>query len=348
MIAAIAFRPNTATITPPSGWTLIRRTDQSAATASSQATYYRVAGGSEPSSYQWTFNSTTGIAGGITTFYDVNTFSLVDVENGQTTASGTSHAAPSVTTTVNNAMVVTTHSFTSCELWTPPGGMTEAVDVSSDAAPNVVGIALEMNYVLQSSLGATGSKTATVGGNADAGVGQTVALTPAPKTWDGGAGTNNWGDGNNWNPNGVPTSTDSVYLTGANTIDANVAAVCRAITLNNSSLVVTIKSGYSLTVSGSLTHTAGTLKTEASFPSVSGTVSLNGGTVDYSASSGSQTVSAQTYNNLTISGGGTKTLAGNASIQGNLSITGCVFDLGSYTANRATSGGNIWVGIGNL
>ena len=47
------------------------------------------------------------------------------------------------------------------------------------------------------------------------------------KTWDGGAATNNWGDAANWNADGVPTSTDDVDLTGANTININVAATSK-------------------------------------------------------------------------------------------------------------------------
>ena len=93
-------------------------------------------------------------------------------------------------------------------------------------------------------------------------------------TWDGGAGTNNWGDANNWNPDVVPTSSNDVSLTGANTIDVNVAGVCNNLTLNNASLVLTVKSAYSLTVSGNLTLTTGTLNTEASFPTVTGTTTL--------------------------------------------------------------------------
>ena len=52
-----------------------------------------------------------------------------------------------------------------------------------------------------------------------------------------------------------------------------------------------------------------------------------------------------TYGNLVISGAGTRTLDANAAIAGDLSITGGTFDLGSYTANRITSGGNLWVGL---
>ncbi len=48
----------------------------------------------------------------------------------------------------------------------------------------------------------------------------------ATKTWDRGAATNNWGDANNWNPNGVPANTDDVVfdhsaLGGAYTVSVN-------------------------------------------------------------------------------------------------------------------------------
>jgi autotransporter-associated beta strand protein len=39
-----------------------------------------------------------------------------------------------------------------------------------------------------------------------------VAALAAPKTWDGGAGTGNWADAANWNPDGVPGSSDAVLL----------------------------------------------------------------------------------------------------------------------------------------
>ncbi len=48
MVASISVRPNTATITAPSGWTLVRRLDNTNTTANSLAVYYKVAGSSEP------------------------------------------------------------------------------------------------------------------------------------------------------------------------------------------------------------------------------------------------------------------------------------------------------------
>ncbi len=183
MIAAIAIRPSTASITAPTGWTLVRRTNNSATNPLAQIIYRKVAGSSEGTSYTWTLGSSpTGAAGGISTFYGIDTTAPVNVENGQATPNDISHSTPSVTTTVNNTIVVTAHSFTSCYNWTPPTGMTEAFEVANLAIPDQLGISLEMNYVTQPSAGATGVKTATApGGDPDAGVAQILALKPGPQ-----------------------------------------------------------------------------------------------------------------------------------------------------------------------
>jgi hypothetical protein len=180
MVAAIAFRPETATLTPPSGWTLVRRMDNSNIRQNSLAVYYKVADSAEPASYTWTLSTSTGIAGGIQTFRGVDTADPIDVENGGNTASGLSHATPSVTTTVAYAMLVTAHGFSSAATWTPPAGMTEAFDVASQGVPNGAGESMEGSYVLQAAAGATGTKTATASGDADVGNAHILALKPAP------------------------------------------------------------------------------------------------------------------------------------------------------------------------
>ena len=61
LLAKVTFYGNT--ITPPAGWTLIRRTD--VMTAAGQAVYYRVAAGAAPASYTWNFGSSQPAGGGI-------------------------------------------------------------------------------------------------------------------------------------------------------------------------------------------------------------------------------------------------------------------------------------------
>jgi hypothetical protein len=176
MIAAITVRPSGAAITAPAGWTLIRETSQASGTSSKQSTYYKTAGGSEPSNYSWSLSSSTGSAGGIATFYNINTSNPVNVENGQATASSLSHVTPTVTTTVANTMMVATHSFASSANWTPPAGMTEVVDRASTGVPNTNGISIEISYAAKAATGATGTKTATASANAKNGVAQILTL----------------------------------------------------------------------------------------------------------------------------------------------------------------------------
>ena len=135
MIASIALRPNTATVTAPAGWKLVRRIDNGNPNANSLAVYYKVAGGSEPANYAWTFSTPTSAPGGIQTFTGVDTTSPINAENGQAAPKALSHTTPSVTTTVANTMIVTSHAFASAAAWAPPSGMTEAFEAAGQSVP---------------------------------------------------------------------------------------------------------------------------------------------------------------------------------------------------------------------
>src|SRR5256885_2898043 len=114
--------------------------------------------------YDWTFSpSNTGAAGGILAFSGADP--AIEADGGQNTASGTAHATPSVTTALPNTMIITSHGVgAASSTWTPPAGMTESVDATGGSA------AVEMNYVLQGTAGASGAKsaTATVAGTGNA------------------------------------------------------------------------------------------------------------------------------------------------------------------------------------
>src|SRR5262249_61282601 len=68
MIAGIHVRGqgSSATVPPPLGWVLIRRTNVGdlTGTTGSLLSYYKVAGGSEPISYIWTFDTNRRARGG--------------------------------------------------------------------------------------------------------------------------------------------------------------------------------------------------------------------------------------------------------------------------------------------
>lgn len=178
MIAGIGISANTPTVTAPGGWTLVRQTNNTSATTNALAIYRRVATASEPANYTWTISANTGVAGGIMSFSGVDLQNPVDLDAGQSNASSTNQAAPTITTTANNEMIVTFHTMASAATWTPPGGMAEGFEVASQAL-GAGGQSTEGNYVVQAAAGASGAKTATAGANADRGNGETLALRPA-------------------------------------------------------------------------------------------------------------------------------------------------------------------------
>lgn len=198
MIASVVYRPCsnssggacTTTITPPAGWTLVRNTNTTTGGGtdgygSRLFVYQRVATATEPASYTWYFGGAlpqAGAAGGILSFSGVDTASPVVAEAGQATGSSSNHEAPSIDTgAVTNTMLVSSHSLNSSGTWTAPGGMTEAVDVSSRTPNNDLGVSLEINYQAQAAAGATGIRTATLSNPpaVDTGGTHMLALRPA-------------------------------------------------------------------------------------------------------------------------------------------------------------------------
>ncbi|MCA8965980.1 MAG: Ig-like domain-containing protein, partial [Planctomycetes bacterium] len=180
LLAVVAIRPYTAAVTPPSGWTLVRRVDNSNSADHSLLIYRRAVAADEPTDHTFTFSASTGSAGGISCFSGVNLAAPVDVESGQNTASGLSHASPSVVTGATDEMVFTAHGMSSASDWTPPVGMTEAFDARSSVATMSTGICVCGCYAVQSAAGATGARMATAAGDADVGNTAIVVLARAP------------------------------------------------------------------------------------------------------------------------------------------------------------------------
>jgi len=180
MIATIAVTStDTVTESGTSDWTLENSINHSDS-RSRQLVYSRVVDGSEPANYTWAFGAiVTDAVAGIINYSGVDTSNPIDLIAGNETPSSLSYMANEITTTVADAMVISTHGFTSSENWTiPPAGMTERVNISSRIPSDSEGISLEMNEVLQAVAGPTGNKTATAGGNADTGIAHLLALRP--------------------------------------------------------------------------------------------------------------------------------------------------------------------------
>jgi RHS repeat-associated protein len=175
LIVGIGFEKGTdAAITPPSGWTLIRRTNQSSDVG--YATYRKAAGASEPASYAFGLTNSPKWSIGSCAISGADATTPIDVHNGAFGSSG-NPSAPSVTTTgprrlvlafYTNKKAATFSSYTSpaVERWdrpNRPGGLPSNAMAS---------------YELPAS-GASGAKSA-VASEQEKWVAQQIAIAPTP------------------------------------------------------------------------------------------------------------------------------------------------------------------------
>jgi len=144
----------------------------------------------------------------------------------------------------------------------------------------------------------------------------------------------------------------SIEVTGTTTLLSFIS------TYNNLTVNVpsgTVILGAATTINGNLTVTAGILSANNLNLGVSGNWTNNASTTAFTAGTNTVTFNGATaqviggtfataFNNLTIANtASTVTLNANTGIAGNLSVSTGTFDLASFTANRATSGGTLTV-----
>jgi hypothetical protein len=153
LVAHIA-RAGNAAINTPSGWTAAGGTTNG--NFIRQATYYRVASGSEPASYTWTWTGSQPAAGGMSAYYGVKGSSPLDVVGTAATANNTTTvSAPSLTTTTDDALVLAFFASNSNSTYSTATGMTERHDVAT------TGMSLGTDDMSQATAGATGAKAST-------------------------------------------------------------------------------------------------------------------------------------------------------------------------------------------
>ena len=155
--------------TPPTGFTLIRL--DSDHNTVSMVSYYRIADGSEASTFSLTWNAAPGSNSGMChRITGTHQTTPINQNSGQLNVNTTAGTAPSVTTTVNDCLLVYFGgSGTGGQTSTPPSGMTEQSDMAR-AETATVGFP---------TAGATGTKVNTWAIASDNGA-QLIALAPPP------------------------------------------------------------------------------------------------------------------------------------------------------------------------
>ncbi|MBW3538599.1 hypothetical protein KY386_03870, partial [Candidatus Parcubacteria bacterium] len=173
MVAAITVRGGTGTLfVAPTGWTSLQRNDSGLTIG--QEVFYRVAGATEPASYEWTWVGVQKASGVIVAYRGIDTASPIDVKGGQANASSTTITAPSVTTTASKAQLIGFFGQADGSTITADT-MTDRIYVASGGGSPGSRTAIRGSDQIQAAVGATGTRTAT-SGTASVNIGQLVAL----------------------------------------------------------------------------------------------------------------------------------------------------------------------------
>ena len=139
------------------------------------ATYYKIAGSSEPDNYVFELSNSPKWSIGISRIVNADQSNPIDASAGDSGNKSYTADAPSVSTTICNSLVLAFYSNKRDAEWTAAAGTTELYD-----APNTQnGLTSNMMaYYVQSTEGSTGVKTAIATIN-ETWVAQQVAIRPA-------------------------------------------------------------------------------------------------------------------------------------------------------------------------
>jgi hypothetical protein len=207
LFAAVQCNAGAQTITGPSGWTLIRNVAGGTGTSVNLSTYYKVISNAagEAASYTWTVGG-NGAYGEIHRITGADISTPIDDFDGQYNASSTSAAAPSVTSTVANTLLVYVVQAGGGALTgiTAQNGMSETWEHLEANSRNQ-----EVATETRATAGATGTRTSTLSSAAASGT-QLVVVRPVATQTVAAAGTDSV----------TLTETGRVVSTGASGTDS--------------------------------------------------------------------------------------------------------------------------------
>jgi hypothetical protein len=163
-------------VTPPPGWRPIRGLSSRASGANlTQITYYKLATIVEPPTYRWHFARPRGAAGGLLVYGGVDGARPLVAQSARAMRNARSIVAPSVRSSVANAVVVGFFSGSGRGLLATPRGMARRYRIAGAARVGVSTQAADLTLLG----GASGAKVARSSVKHRSAVGQLVALRPA-------------------------------------------------------------------------------------------------------------------------------------------------------------------------
>ncbi|MEO7335894.1 MAG: hypothetical protein ABIV63_04850, partial [Caldimonas sp.] len=175
-----AFPVDQQMVSTPTGWTAVVAKDNTSSLG--MAIYVRTASSSEPAAYAWTLGGSDRTEVGIVAFRGVDPTLPVLGSGAQLNAASTTYTAPSVSSTVNNAVLAAFYAAPNGNgSINAASGMTLALSAGSAAGPN--GVVVGSSHAAQGSTGASGIRV-TTSNAALISIGALVALRPSPSVLD--------------------------------------------------------------------------------------------------------------------------------------------------------------------
>jgi Calcineurin-like phosphoesterase len=193
LLAQIAVNNAATAIAPPAGWVTVRRTQSTSSIA--MASYYKIAGSAEPSSYTFSFDSAQPATGGMAHYSGVSVSDPVDVSSGQYNPNTATVTFAPLTTSYPNDLLVALVAVSANTEVTPPANFVERYDVNDTTSSS--GKTIESSDMLDPTTGLASIGTAIEVPNASSNLAQLIALRPATQS--------------------TPTSTPTVVPTGSPT-----------------------------------------------------------------------------------------------------------------------------------
>ncbi len=277
---------------------------------------------------------------GTTSLYVPATVAFTSVSSsGTLTATTTDGDHPNVATSgLNSALSVNRYwTLTNSGIVFASADVTlnfDSGDIDGGATTSLFDVAAYngSSWTMQTTGTSTGTSTQATGVTAFGAFQIAEPFTGQTRTWDGGGGNSDWTNGLNWSGDIAPGSGDNAIIDIAATVDISTARSVTTITVNHASAILRLLTGGSLTASGNFILTNGTVETQTTFPSITGSFSMAAGTALFSGS-GSQTIPSYNYVNLTSSSTGARVLASS----GTIGVSGA-FTPGSnsYTVSGST------------
>lgn len=170
VLVAIVTHDGAATTITATGWTLLEAT---AGTDINGAIYYKVAGGSEPTTYTFLLGASRALAASVVAYFNVDTtYTPIDDYSIQANAAGANLNAATVWCSSTAGRAVFLGGVSNNSSATIGGAFTELIDTGT------TGIRVYVAHAASTVAGETGSVTATIASSSHASIGALIMLRP--------------------------------------------------------------------------------------------------------------------------------------------------------------------------